>query len=137
MFLLRRARHARFAWIALLRFLLLPAGIGTATAAAFLSQQRHPPSNAGHSLAASVNEDNTNPFAFLVRTLGRRDQERGPRGDDSDARDAAKRALVDLCTGGETKDKRTRVEGAVEILVPYSPVKNTASSPLLQKTWKL
>mmetsp|Transcript_28502 Transcript_28502/g.62694 ORF Transcript_28502/g.62694 Transcript_28502/m.62694 type:complete len:251 (+) Transcript_28502:50-802(+) len=57
---------------------------------------------------------------------------------DGNRRSELKTALLDESrSGGSVKDKRGRIERIIEDLAPLSPVRDTATSPLLQKEWLL
>lgn len=57
---------------------------------------------------------------------------------DGNTREELKTALLDECrSAGSGKDKRGRIERIIEDLAPLSPVRDTATSPLLQKEWLL
>ena len=58
---------------------------------------------------------------------------------ESGKKDQLKSELIQMCRNvdGDAKSKRVAIEDLIEQLRPFSPVDNTASSPLLQKKWLL
>lgn len=57
---------------------------------------------------------------------------------DEERREELKANLLEECRGGDSgKDQRERIERIIEDLSPLSPVRDTATSPLLQKEWLL
>lgn len=57
---------------------------------------------------------------------------------DEKRREELKAVLLDECrSAGVGKDKRERIERVLKDLAPLSPIRDTATSPLLQKKWLL
>jgi hypothetical protein len=88
-------------------------------------------------------DNSKNPFSLLFpppALVGRASRRPAGEARTAAARDELKRRLYQACRSTSIKDsfeKRRDVEDLIQKMLPYSPVRETAASPLLQKKWKL
>jgi hypothetical protein len=86
-------------------------------------------------------DNSKNPFSLLFPPPAG-SASRRPAGEarTAAARDELKGRLYEACRSTSFRDsseQRKDVEELIQKLRPYSPVRDTAASPLLEKKWKL